>query len=66
MLIKPTIDELDERFPSRYEITILAAKRARDLRKNSAPLTEDPERNPLSQAAIEMGQGIIKAKYPEE
>lgn len=66
MLIKPTIDELDAKYDTRYEIAMLAAKRARDIMSNPVPLTEKMEQNPITQAAIEIEQDLIKPKHPEE
>ena len=66
MLIKPTIDELDTKYESRFEISMLAAKRARDIMDNPVSLTETMEQSPLTQAAIEIEKGLIKSRRPAE
>lgn len=66
MLIKPTIDELDNLIESRYVTVILASKRAHDLRKGLPAITDEEERNPISQAAKEISKELIKPKYPKD
>lgn len=62
MLVKPTIDELEERVGNRHILAILVGKRARDLAKGSLPIGEEPDYNIVSQAANEIADGIITFK----
>ncbi|MCI7238598.1 MAG: DNA-directed RNA polymerase subunit omega [Anaerococcus sp.] len=50
----PSFKELGEISPSRYEIAMMAAKRARRIVNGSAPLTEDIEAKPVTQALHEI------------
>ena len=62
MLIKPSIDELENISEDRYLITTLAARRSKDLVQGLKAITEEEEVSKVSQAAKEMAEGLITYK----
>lgn len=62
MLIEPKIDELEKLTESRFDLAILAAKRARDINDRG----EKEESNIISQAAKEIAAGKIRLKIKEK
>jgi len=66
MLLYPSINKLQEKTDSRYSLVTLAAKRARDLIDGKPALTEDVCERPVSQAAKEIAEDLIKVEGPEE
>lgn len=49
-----------------YEMVVLAAKRARQLREGAMSLVEAPSNNPLTVALAEIEAGKIDAEYVPE
>ena len=64
MLLYPAIDELKTKVDSRYTLSIMAAKRARDLIDGKPQLTME-EGKPLSIATIEIAGDLISYKRHE-
>ena len=61
------IDELSQKFGSRYSLVIATAKRARQLKEGAPPLVETTSRNPISIALEEIMAGkVLLGKAPEE
>ncbi|MDO5026392.1 MAG: DNA-directed RNA polymerase subunit omega [Tissierellia bacterium] len=57
----PSFKELSEISPSRYEISMMCAKRARRIVNGSAPLTKEVESKPVTQALREvMERKVVK------
>jgi len=65
MLLYPSINELQEKTDSRYTLTMLAAKRARDVIDGKPILTETQSERPVSQAAREIYEDKITFSRPE-
>ena len=64
MLLYPALDELKTKVDSRYTLSIMAAKRARDLIDGKPQLTME-EGKPLSIATIEIAGDLISYKRHE-
>ena len=64
MLLYPAIDELKTKVDSRYTLSIMAAKRARDLIDGKPQLTME-EGKPLSIATLEIDGDLISYKRHE-
>lgn len=64
MSIYPSPDKLDER--NKYELVILAAKRARQIKDGARVLIETHSSNPLSRALEELAEGAIIPKMGED
>ena len=61
------IDELSQKFGSRYSLVIATAKRARQLKEGAPPLVETTSRNPISIALEEIMAGkVLLGNAPEE
>lgn len=58
----PSFKELSKISPSRYEICMMCAKRARRIVNGSAPLTKDVEAKPVTQSLNEVIQGEVVKK----
>jgi DNA-directed RNA polymerase subunit omega len=54
------IDEMEERIGSRYDLVMLAAKRAKQLQEGAPPLVRTESTNPLTIALEEIAAG----RYP--
>lgn len=65
MLIKPSIDELENIIPDRSALVTLVAQRSRDLVMGKKAITEEVEVNPVSQAAKEVAECLIGMKERE-
>ncbi len=61
MLVRPTLEELLEKVESRYVLSILSAKRARQLVDGAQSLTEPTTPNHVTTAAEEIAEGKIFA-----
>ena len=65
-----SIDEMAEKFGSRFDLVIAAAKRAGQIKDGAPPLVETTFRNPLSIALEEIAAGKVLLKpavlLPEE
>lgn len=62
-MIYPTADKLDA-WGSKYALTVLAAKRAKQVKIGFSPLVDTDTRNPLTVALEEIGSGEISAVKP--
>lgn len=60
-MIQPSIDQLLEQTKNKYVLTVLAAKRARDLVDESPRLTGAPTNKAVSIALCEIGEGHVWA-----
>lgn len=58
----PSFKKLSEISPSRYEVCMMCAKRARRIVNGSAPLTEKVEAKPVTQALNEVIEGKVSKK----
>lgn len=58
----PSFKKLSEISPSRYEICMMCAKRARRIVNGSAPLTEEVEAKPVTQALNEVIERKVSKK----
>ena len=58
----PSFKTLSEVSPSRYEICMMCAKRARRIVNGSAPLTKEVEAKPVTQALHEIIEGKVNKK----
>jgi DNA-directed RNA polymerase subunit omega len=77
LYIDPPIDDLLDRSDSKYELCVVAAKRAKDIKlyyqqlqegsiQVSGPLVDDQdEKNPLTIAFEEINSGVVKSKIVE-
>ena len=65
-MLYPSINELRKKADSKYTLVILAAKRARDLVDGKPPLVDCKVNRPVSIAAREINEDMIKVRYPEE
>ncbi|NCU26411.1 DNA-directed RNA polymerase subunit omega [Candidatus Nomurabacteria bacterium] len=61
MLVKPTMEKLLGKVSSRYILTILAAKRARQLVNGAQPLAESETPNHVTMACEEISAGKVVA-----
>ena len=60
------VEELIDRFGSSYDLVVVAAKRAQQLRGGAKPLVDTDARNPLTIALQEIAEGNIVLKPIEE
>ncbi len=65
-MLYPSINEIKHKADSRYTLVILAAKRARDLVDGKPALVDCKVNKPVSIAAKEINEDMIKVRYPEE
>jgi len=65
-MLYPSINEIKHKADSRYTLVILAAKRARDLVDGKPPLVDCKVNRPVSIAAREINEDLIKVRYPED
>lgn len=63
-MIFPYMDIL-ENWGSKYALTTLAAKRAKQIKDGSSPLIRTESRNPLTIALEEIAQGKVKCEIPD-
>lgn len=61
MLIKPSVEELLPKTENRYVLSMLTAKRARQLVDGAQPMIESNTEHKVSLAAEEINQDTIKA-----
>ena len=59
-------EELIDRIGSSYELVVLAAKRAQQLRSGAKPLVQIESHNPLTIALHEIAEGLIVLNEAEE
>lgn len=60
-----TVEKALARFPNRFELTMLAARRARQLMQGARPLVES-ENKEIVTALREIEAGLIGVRYEEE
>ena len=65
-MLYPSINEIKHKADSRYTLVILAAKRARDIVDGKPPLVSCKVNRPVSIAAREINEDMIKVRYPED
>lgn len=65
-MLYPSINEIKHKADSRYTLVILAAKRARDIIDGKPPLVDCKVNRPVSIAAREINEDMIKVHYPED
>lgn len=65
-MLYPSINEIKHKADSRYTLVILAAKRARDLVDGKPALVNCRVNKPVSIAAKEINEDMIKVRYPED
>lgn len=66
MLLYPAIDVLKTKVDSKYTLTMMAAKRARDLIDGKPRLTLDEVEKPISIATAEIAEDFISYKRLED
>jgi len=59
------VDALLEIVPSKYEVVVLAARRARQLVSGAQPLTPTRATKPVSIAFAEMAAGVLEYRRDE-
>lgn len=59
MMVKPTVNELLEKVNNRYELVVATSKRARQLAKGDAALTNKKEASVVTLAADEIAEGKV-------
>ena len=60
MIVKPTISELLTKVDNRFDLVIVASKRARQLSTGSEQLTSVKEESKVTVAANEIAEGKVK------
>ena len=65
-MLYPSINEIKHKADSRYTLVILAAKRARDIIDGKPALVDCRVNRPVSIAAKEINEDMIKVRYPED
>ncbi len=60
MIVRPTMQNLLKRVPSKYSLVIGTAKRARQISQGSPKLTNVKVESDVTTAAIEIDEGKIK------
>lgn len=66
MLNNPPLEELLKHVNNRYQLVIVASKRARQLNKGASPLIETDSKKAISIALKEIGQGMIGYQHRDE
>ena len=59
MIIKPSMTDLLKKVPSKYELVIGTAKRARQISQGSPKLTKVKMESDVTTAAIEIDEGKV-------
>lgn len=63
MMLEPSIDKLQERIKSKYQLVILSSRRARQLADGEEPLIEGPKSHKLVGVALEeIAEGKLTIK----
>lgn len=60
MIVEPSVNELLKHAENRYALVIAASKRAREIAKGDKPLTNTDDKSPVTIAADEIADGIVK------
>jgi DNA-directed RNA polymerase subunit omega len=64
-MARVTVEDCLERVPSRFELVLLAARRAKQLLKGSRPLVESSNKEVVT-ALREVAAGKVTTVYPEQ
>ena len=64
-MARVTVEDCLEKIPSRFELVLLAARRAKQLLKGSRPLVETSNKEVVS-ALREIAAGKVKPVYPSD
>jgi len=54
-----TVEDCTRHYPNRFELVLLAARRARQLQNGMPPLAEEESSKPAVQSLREIGDGLI-------
>lgn len=54
-----TVEDCTHHYPNRFELVLLASRRARQLQNGMPPLVEEESSKPTVQSLKEIGDGII-------
>ena len=54
-----TVEDCIRHYPNRFELVLLAARRARQLQNGMEPLCEDASSKPTVQSLREIGDGLM-------
>ena len=60
MIVKPTVNELLNHAENRYALVIATSRRAREIAKGDTPLINTSDKSPVTIAADEIAEGIVK------
>lgn len=60
-----TVEDCMEKVPNRFELVLLAARRAKQLLKGARPLVESDNKEVVA-ALREVGEGKVTMRYPAE
>ncbi len=60
MIVKPTVTELLKVINNRFELVVVASKRARQIASGDLPMTDVKEENPVTIAVNEISEGKVK------
>lgn len=60
-----TVEDCLEKIPNRFELVLLAARRAKQLLKGARPLVQSDNKEVVA-ALREVGEGKVGMHYPEE
>lgn len=60
-----TVEDCLEKVPNRFELVLLAARRAKQLLKGARPLVESDNKEVVA-ALREVGEGKVTMRYPAE
>ena len=61
MIVKPTVTSLLDIIDNRFELVVVASKRARQIAAGDEPMTNVKEENPVTLAVNEISEGKVKA-----
>lgn len=59
-----TVEDCLERVPNRFELVLLAARRAKQLLKGARPLVESDNKEVVT-ALREVAAGKVRVRYPD-
>ena len=60
MIVKTTVNELLKYAENRYALVIATSRRAREIAKGDTPLINTSDKSPVTIAADEIAEGIVK------
>jgi len=60
MIVKPTVTSLLNIIDNRFELVVVASKRARQIALGEKPMTNVKEENPVTLAVNEISEGKVK------